>query len=481
MTRIVSVDAGSPAYDAGFEAGCEITSVDGNPVRDIIDWRWLSAGDEIELGYVDNDGDAGFVVLEREPGEGWGFVFDGLVFDGMRTCRNSCTFCFMRQLPKGMRKTLSTRDDDFRMSFLSGTFVTLTNLSDADVDRIAEQRISPLRVSLHAVDADVRRRLIGKNAQAGIDNLLALLGAGVEFDAQIVLVPDVNDGDQLDLTLKWAYDHPGIKTVGIVPLGFTRFQEDFDHSFDEPEDALRVVRQVEPFQRRALAERGTPWVYAADEFYRNAFGAQMLDALPDASFYGDFSMFEDGIGIIRSVVDDFAQAVDAGLARECALALEEAGACAVYICGEAMLPHIDQLIAESDLSGRLRTLPVKNEFFGGNVNVTGLLTGRDIANAIGAFVGKPAAGLGEPTGGCAPAAQIDGAAQTDDAARADGVETPIFLIPEVVFNADGLTLDDMTLDDIKTQLPNDVACRTRSVATNPLDYMGQIVEIAKET
>ena len=145
--RIVRVAPGSPADDVGFEPGCFLTSVDGQPLRDVIDWRWLSSGDEIEVGYVDLDGDVGTVGLWREPGEDWGFEFDGLVFDGVKQCRNACTFCFMHQLPRGMRRSLYLRDDDFRLSFLVGTFVTLTNLTAADEARIVEQRISPLRVS----------------------------------------------------------------------------------------------------------------------------------------------------------------------------------------------------------------------------------------------------------------------------------------------------------------------------------------------
>ncbi len=438
----------SPADDAGFYEGCRLLAVDGEPLRDIIDWRWLASDDEIELSYIDVDGDEGVIVLVRDPGEDWGFEFTEAVFDKTHICRNACTFCFMRQLPKGMRGTLSMRDDDFRLSFLTGTFVTLTNLSDADAKRIIEQRISPLRVSLHAVDPGVRLSLIGRHAMAGIDNLKRLLSAGIEFDAQIVLVPGVNDGSVLDETLEWAYSQEGIKTVGIVPLGFTRYQDVFDRSFDAPVDALQVISQVERFQSRALSEREIPWVYAADEFYRNAYGSEMLDKLPPASFYGDFAMYEDGIGIIRSAVDDFREAVASGKAKCCADALRASGMKAAIVCGEAMLPYTDQMLEASPCAGFVRTLPVKNDFFGGNVNVTGLLTGQDIANAI-----------------------------ADDAACS--AHKTFYLIPSVIFNIDGVTLDDMTLDDIKASLAPDIACRVHAVTPNPLDYMQQITDLAE--
>ena len=321
---MVAVAPGSPADDAGFEPGCFVTSVDGQPLRDLIDWRWLASDDEVELGYIDLDGEAGTVELERGEGEAWGLEFEGVVFDGVKQCRNACTFCFMRQLPDRMRPSLSLRDDDFRLSFLSGTFVTLTNLSADDEARIVEQRISPLRVSLHAADADVRRMMIGRHAQHGIEALDRLLAEGIEFHAQIVLVPEQNDGDVLADTLSWAYARPGILDVCIVPLGFTKHQECFKCSFNDPASARAVLDAITPFQRRALEERGTPWVFAADEFYRNAYGSHLLENLPPTEAYGDFAMFEDGVGIVRSFVDDWRDAEQAGLVERCARALAQA-------------------------------------------------------------------------------------------------------------------------------------------------------------
>ena len=416
---IAAVDPLSPADDAGFAPGCYLTSVDGHPLRDIIDWRWLSVDDVIEVGYIDLDGDEGTVLLERDEGESWGFTFEGVVFDRIKLCRNACTFCFMRQLPPHLRPSLSLRDDDFRLSFLSGTFVTLTNLTSADEERIVEQRISPLRVSLHAADAQARRVLIGRHAAHGIAALDRLLAAGIEVHTQIVLVPDVNDGAVLADTLAWAYARPGILTVGIVPLGFTRYQRAFDRSFDDPAAARAVLDLVRPFQERALAERGTPWVFAADEFYCNAYGAQVIENLPDTAHYGDFSMFEDGIGIVRSYLDEFAGAcasaesgegaldgaassapaqdepndpagvaspasAPASLAVRAATACRAAGVRVRYVVGEAMQPFLDRLVGESPLAGVLVPLTVRNGFFGGNVDVTGLLCGCDIAAAIAA-------------------------------------------------------------------------------------------------
>lgn len=440
---IAEVEPDSPAYDAGFEPGCRITSVDGHPVRDLIDWRWLSSDDEMTVGYIDLDGERGEVDLERDEGEGWGFSFDGAVFDGIRQCRNACTFCFMRQLPQGMRCSLYLRDDDFRLSFLAGTFVTLTNLTPEDERRIVEQRISPLRVSLHAADPEVRRKLMGKHAQAGIEALDRLLAAGVEAHTQIVLVPGANDGDVLRGTLEWARRRPGILDVGIVPLGYTRHQSLFDRSFNDPRDARSVLDIIAPFQREERAKRGTPWVFAADEFYRNAYGPAALEHVPPAADYGDFSMFEDGIGVIRSCADDWREACAAGAAERCAEALRRAGLRAAYVAGCALRETFPALIGGSPLQGAFEPLFVENRYFGGNVDVTGLLAGEDVARSVRDYLA-----------GCE--------------AR------PLILLPRVMFNDDGVTLDGWTAEDVGKA----AGCRASVVSCMPSEYLEETARLA---
>ncbi len=448
VAPIAAVEPESPADDAGFTAGCYLTTVDGQPLRDIIDWRWLTAEDVITVGYIDQDGEAGEVELEREAGERWGFEFDGVLFDRVKLCRNACVFCFMRQLPEGVRPSLVLRDDDFRLSFLSGTFVTLTNLRPEDEARIIEQQISPLRVSLHASNSELRRSMIGRHAQHGLDALDRLLAAGIQAHAQIVLMPGVNDGEALRETLAWAWERPNIQNVGIVPLGFTKHQTALHESFTTPEAALGVIRTIEPFQTRARTERGGPWVFAADEFYVNAFGAETPAHIPPASDYGDYEMFEDGIGIVRSYVDEFAAACESGLAAEAARALEEAGLTARFVVGEAMQPFLDAMVAQSPLAARLVPLTVPNAYFGGNVNVTGLLCGCDIAAAIKEERECPAA----------PPGQV-------------GESRQLFLIPKVILNDDGITLDDMTVQDIE----NAAGAAICVVSCNPLDYLPEII------
>lgn len=440
---IESVLPESPADDAGFTPGCIITSVDGQPVRDMIDWRWLTADDVITLGYIDTDGDSGEVELERYEGEEWGFEFSGVVFDGVKLCRNACIFCFMRQLPDDMRPSLTLRDDDFRLSFLSGTFVTFTNLSAEDEARIIEQHISPLRVSLHASNPEVRRRIIGRHAQHGIDVMDRLLAAGIEFHAQIVLMPDENDGDALRETLDWAYARPGILDICIVPLGFTKHQTCFTKSFNDPVAARAAMDTIVPAQQRALAERGHLWAFAADEFYCNAYGDELLENLPPTEHYGDFGMFEDGVGIIRSFVDDWEAAEAAGLDAQAAQALQQAGMRVRYIAGMATPHFFRPLFSRGPLAGVVEPLFVENRFFGGNVDVTGLLCSCDIAEAI----------------------------------RADAAEHPgwTYVVPKVIFNDDGVTLDDATLEDMGKAAGAPVSV----VSCNATGFLPELVELAR--
>lgn len=410
-----AVEPGSPADDAGFTPGCQVTSANGHVLHDIIDWRWHADGGTVVVGYVDTDGDVGEAMLEREPGQDWGLEFDDVLFDGARQCCNRCTFCFMRQLPEGVRPSLTLRDDDFRLSFLQGNFVTFTNLEPHDERRIVEQRISPLRYSLHAVDATLRAQMIGPLAQRGLEAAERLLDAGIELHAQIVLMPGVNDGDRLRETLAWAYGHEGVLNVAIVPLGYTKYQQQFSESFQSRDAALQVLDDVRPFQERALAERGIGWVYPADEFYRNAYPETLLEHVPDAAFYGDFGMFEDGIGMVRSFIDDWNASVREQEALASALARHSARIALVAGC--AQREFLSPLVKQSPLAGLLEPLYVENRYFGGNVDVTGLLCGCDVAPAL---------------------KSLDGA-------------YAFAAVPAVLFNSDGLMLDDTTIVQLRQQ------------------------------
>ncbi len=368
--RIARVEPGSPADRAGLEAGMVITHVEDVPLRDLIVWRWQADGYDVELALEDGR----FAYIERELGEDWGIVFDDCIFDGVITCRNACSFCFMSMLPKDMRSTLYLRDDDYRLSFLQGNFVTLTNVSDEDLARIIECHLSPLHVSLHAVSPDVRKALMGKNAQRGMEVLEALLDAGLEVHVQVVVVPGVNDGAELMRTLAWIERHPGVLSAGFVPLGYTRHQQRFASSFsDDPDAAAVVIELIREFQEDSGVERRNPRLQIADEFY--------IDAgydFPPAFMYADYPQFQDGIGMMRSFIDEWEQSKE----KIAQVAAQLADGTACIVCGTAFARVLQTLIDASPLAGKLGILAVENEFFGGNVDVTCLLTGHDLIPAI---------------------------------------------------------------------------------------------------
>lgn len=413
--RILSVTKGSPADRAGLRTGQIIFSVDGHELHDILDWQWYTDADSMTIrvarwpfGHsavadqqrydLSQCEDPYEVALAREPGEPWGIEFGAAIFDRVRTCRNDCAFCFMSQLPKGMRKSLYLRDDDYRLSFLQGNFVTLTNLSDEDVDRIIEQNLSPLHVSVHSTNPEVRRGLICSREDRALERLDVLLEAGIDVHVQIVLVPGVNDGDELTETLTWLAEREGVISVGIVPLGYTRYQELFSASYERPEAARVVIDQVTPWQDAFRERDGTGQVYLADEFYLNA-GAP----LPEWELYDGAPQFENGIGMVSNFLAELAAA------PEGSLDLSER----TLVTGTLFAPVLATVLAAHDADGAVAVLAVENRYFGGNVSVTGLLTGVDIVDAI-----------------------------RDHGARGE------YDLPDVIFNADGVTLDDMTLREI---------------------------------
>jgi putative radical SAM enzyme (TIGR03279 family) len=392
---------------AGVRSGDRILAADGEPLRDLIDWRWHASGPVVTVEF-ERAGVVREATLRRDRGS-WGVEFADVVFDGIRTCRNACEFCFVSQLPPGLRPSLYVRDDDFRLSFLSGNFITLTNLTDDDVDRIVEQRLSPLYVSLHAVRPDVRSRLIAcRGEDLAVQRASSLLAAGIRLHVQIVLVPGTNDGDVLDETLSWLVGRGGVESVGIVPLGFTAHQESYAESFGV-ERSRAVLQQVCSMQP-TRSERGR-WIQLADEFYLAAG-----EPIPDDDAYGDYPQLENGIGLTRLFSDGWD-------ACEVDRSASSAGAAIVLCTGELFAPVLACLLDRRALEC-VSVLPVPNVFFGGGVNVTGLLTGQDLARTISEDVSN----------------------------RGDAR----YLVPDCILNEDGLTLDGLAADDLSADSAADV-------------------------
>ena len=368
---VASVDPGSPAQECGIKPGMVFTHVAGKALRDIIEWRWFADGFDVELTL-----DTGkMILLERELGQDWGITFNDSIFDGVITCRNACTFCFMHMLPKGMRPTLYLRDDDYRLSFLQGNYVTLTNITDAEFERIVEYGLTPLHVSLHAVTPEIRRELIGKNADRGMEVLEALLDAGIEVHVQGVLVPGINDGLELTRTLSWITTHQGVLSAAFVPLGYTKYQTCFDHSYsDDPDAAAEVIELIREFQEDSGIEQRNASLQIADEFYLNA-GYDF----PPAKTYAGYPQFHDGIGMMRSFIDEWrgSEEAIAGIGDSWG-----ENPAATIVTGTAFAQVLEGLVENSLLQGILNVLPVVNRFFGGNVDVSCLLTGTDLIPAL---------------------------------------------------------------------------------------------------
>lgn len=402
---VAAVDEGSPAWEAGIEPGMRIVSVGGVEPRDIIDWRWEADGGTCDLVVFDpRDGTSTPCELWREPGQDWGIEFTDVLFDGIRTCVNACQFCFMAMLPPEARSTLTLRDDDYRLSFLQGNFVTLTNVSDEEAERIVTCGLSPMNVSIHAITPEVRRSLIGRRADRGIEVLERLLAGGIEVHAQIVLCPGINDGPELAATLDWVEARPGITSLAVVPLGYTKHSRRFSRSYSDDVEASRaVVRQIEPYQRRARETLGITRFQLSDEFYVDA-----RMGVPPAETYDGYPQFYDGIGMLRSFLDEAALMASerGGELRALDDALAEKNLVACLVCGEAALETFEAFCRLASPAGRVRARAIRNDYFGGDVNVTGLIVSEDLLGQL--------------------------------PERLDGT---VVVLPEVMFNFDLLTLD----------------------------------------
>ncbi|MHB0866545.1 MAG: DUF512 domain-containing protein [Thermoleophilia bacterium] len=382
-----SVDQASPAAAAGLMAGDRILSIDGWALRDVIDYRFYLEPDGSEL-QVERDGRR-FPVMLSPGHEDAGLAFTTALFDRIRTCRCRCVFCFVDQLPDGLRPSLYLKDDDFRLSFLYGNFITLGNLNEVDIQRILEQRLSPLYVSVHTTDPEVRGQLMGcgeQQASQGLERLRRLGREGIETHIQIVLCPGMNDREVLARTVpSLGRDYPGVASVGVVPVAVDPHYLMHHAGLSEPGEEARalspvtasdceaVISAVTTWQEQFSRERGTGFVWAADEFYLRA-GLP----LPAMESYGDFPQYENGIGIAASFEVE-AEAMIAGLLADAGAVESRVFLLTGTLAAGQMYRICDRLTAA--LGRELKALVAENNLFGPYVTVTGLLGGRDIVRA----------------------------------------------------------------------------------------------------
>ena len=427
------VDAVSPAslaMELGIEPGDRIVGINGLPLVDALDFQYQAQAESVVLD-VERAGVLLRYDLELEGDEYWGVTFADPTFDGVRICENACPFCFIKQIPKGMRRSLYVMDDDYRYSMLYGSFVTLTNLSEEDWRRIEEQHISPLHVSVHSTDPDLRVALVG-NPKAGriMEDLARLERAGIDFHAQLVLVPGVNDGPHLDRSLRdLATFGSRLQSIAGVPVGLSRHGQERQSRQIRlsrtcmrtlpgkqiavrrylREEALRVISQAEAWQARFEEERGEPFFYLGDEFY-----LMTGSPVPSAAHYGGFPQIEDGIGITRHFLDS----VDSFVRRSKSNGLP--GAEGTVACGELIAPTMREAVdrVNAHTGASLDVVSVENIYLGSEINVSGLLTGQDL---LATFARRPSRG-------------------------------PLYVSDRMVSQRTGTLLDDQTIEDVAIAL-----------------------------
>lgn len=370
--KITEVAAGSLAARAGLRAGDCLVEVNGLRVRDIIDVQYAAAEEWVEF-VVWRDGRLLRKEVERRYGEDIGLRFADDLFDGLRQCNNHCPFCFVKQLPAGLRPSLYIQDDDYRLSFLQGSFVTLTNLTEEDWERLEEQRLSPLYVSVHATQEEIRRRLLGRrDAPPIMAQLRRLIELDITVHTQIVIVPGVNGGKVPAQSLDdLAGLYPGVASIGVVPVGLTRFSRPALRR-PTPEEARAVLEQVERFQGHCRRQYGVNLAYAADEWYLMA-GRDV----PPAEAYDDFPQVENGIGLVRLFLDDWAE-VKGNIRPP---AGEPPALCCVTgrLFAPVLAPVLEEFSRRTGVPARL--IAAENGLLGETVTVAGLLAGADVARA----------------------------------------------------------------------------------------------------
>lgn len=414
MVRITAVETGSRAEKAGVKPGDDLVSINGEEIRDVLDYRFYLADKKTDLALL-RDGTPYTVTIKKGTYDDIGLDFSTPLMDEKQACRNKCVFCFIDQLPKGMRKSLYFKDDDSRLSFLHGNYITMTNMTDRDIDRIIKMRFSPINVSVHTTNPDLRVKMM-KNRRAGavLAYLPRLAGAGIELHCQIVLCRGLNDGAELDRSMRdLAALAPAVDSVSVVPAGLTDHRDGlYPLTPFTPEECAAVIRQVDAFASECLSKHGSRIFFCADEFYLSA-----KLPIPDEEYYEGYPQLENGVGMIRSTLEDFRYELSSAPSADPATPPRTV-TIATGVAAEGLMRELARMTMEKYPHLTVRVQTILNDFFGHSVTVSGLLTGQDMLRQL----------KGEPIG---------------DA----------LLIPSSSLRAgEDVFLDDMTLSDLSSAL-----------------------------
>jgi putative radical SAM enzyme (TIGR03279 family) len=372
MVKVARIHPGSIAEELGILPGTQLLTVNGRVLDDFLDWEFLTAEDNLEIEATLPDGERVVYDVERPENESMGLELEPPT---VRRCANRCEFCFVEGLPKGLRRPLYIRDDDYRLSFAYGNFATLSNLKERDVARILEYRLSPLYVSVHATPWEARKKLLNNPRVPNIlEQLKVLAEGGIQFHGQMVVVPGLNDGDVLEESLSDLYAMgDAVLTVALVPVGLTQFSHLYTGESMNAANASRILATAEKWGERSRKERGFTWVSGSDELYLLA-GRE----LPPPSFYGDYPQIENGVGAVTALRERVAD----GLARLPRLDGRNIG----VVTGTSMAPLMPPLLAQLEhaTGGHFELIVAENSLFGPTTTTAGLLVGADIRRVLGA-------------------------------------------------------------------------------------------------
>lgn len=362
--------------EMGLVAGDCLLAINGQQLEDLIDYRFMIADEYLEIEVLRADGEEWILEVDKEFDEDLGLEFEQATFDGIRNCRNKCVFCFVDQMPPGLRKTLYVKDDDYRMSFLHGNFITFTNVGEEELRRIIRLRLSPLYISVHTTNPELRSKMLNnKGAGVIMNQLQRLVEAGIELHTQVVVCPGYNDGVELERTLRDLTGlYPGVCSIAVVPVGVTAFRNSLQQLqlFDNSK-AAEVISLVERISQKFRQEYELSLVYAADEFYVLAG-----QTVPESALYDEFPQLENGIGLVRLMLDSWTEEqkkLPASLAKPGKLLL---------VTGKSAQGILEDIAEGLNQVTGLKTqvVAVINQFFGDTVTVAGLVTGSDIIGAL---------------------------------------------------------------------------------------------------
>ncbi len=373
---ITDVSKGSRADKAGILSGEKLLEINGNEIVDVLDYRFYQTSHEVELLIEDMSGNQRKISVRKGEYEEIGLEFETYLMDKQHSCRNKCIFCFIDQLPKGMRESLYFKDDDSRLSFLFGNYITLTNLTQHEISRIIKMHISPINISVHTTNPELRCKMMNNRfAGKALEVLPEFAKAGIKINCQIVSCPGINDGKELERTLNdLGKLYPSAECIAVVPVGLTRYREGLFPLVEyNKETATQTLELIEKYGDSFKQKYGSRIVFASDEFFLKA-----ERDIPEADYYEDFDQLDNGVGLMSLLRDELMYALEEAenLSKEISLTL----ACGTGVAG--FMQELMDKITERFENIKINVIGIKNDFFGGGINVSGLVTGRDLINQL---------------------------------------------------------------------------------------------------